>query len=284
MKNNSSEKDTANFPTGKKHISFSEVKQWKECSYRHKLVYIDKVDTFEPSPYLNFGTAVHEGCESLLENKTVDSKKILSVMRDAWKDNDFENPEWYNKQPGWYKHEPISVWESWAENSWDEILAYLDKTFPGWECFNAEEELYEEIEDKSLKFKGFIDGVLKVPKSRGTGHVYWIIDWKTSGAWGWNRQKKQDLGITAQLILYKHFWSKKHNIPLKDIRCGFVLLKRGGKKGKICELVDVSVGPKTLVKGIKMMNNMISAVRRGIFLKNRHSCKFCPYYNTAHCT
>jgi hypothetical protein len=284
MKNNSNEKDVLGFPTGKQHISFSEVKQWKECSYRHKLAYIDKVDTFEPSPYLNFGTAVHEGCESLLENKTVDSKKILSVMREAWKTNDFENPEWYSKQPGWYKHEPVSVWETWAENSWDEILQYLDETFPGWECFKAEEELYEEIENKSLKFKGFIDGVLKVPKSRGTGHVYWIIDWKTSGAWGWNRQKKQDLGMTAQLILYKHFWSKKHNIPLKDIRCGFVLLKRGGKKGKICELVDVSVGPKTLVKGIKMMNNMISAVRRGIFLKNRHSCKFCPYHNTPHCT
>ena len=50
------------FPTGKPHISFSEIKQWKECGYRHKLVYIDKIDTFEDSPYLHFGTAVHEGC------------------------------------------------------------------------------------------------------------------------------------------------------------------------------------------------------------------------------
>ena len=83
--------------------------------------------------------------------------------------------------------------------------------------------------NKNLKFKGFIDGIIKVPKKRGTGHVYWIIDWKTSGAWGWRRDKKQDLGMTAQLILYKHFWAKKHNIDLKDIRCGFILLKRGGK-------------------------------------------------------
>ena len=57
------------FPTGKPHISLSEVKQWKECPYRHKLVYIDKIETFEPSPYLHFGTAVHEGCETLLERK-----------------------------------------------------------------------------------------------------------------------------------------------------------------------------------------------------------------------
>lgn len=272
-----------NFPTGKPHISFSELKQWKECPFRHKLTYIDKVDMFEPSPYLNFGTAVHEGCESLLENKTYNSKKILSEMKAAWIENGFEKPEWYTKMPGWYKHEPYEVWESWAFNMWDEVLEFLENTFPGWECFNAEEELYEDIEDKNLRFKGFIDGVLKVPKKRGTGHVYWIIDWKTAGAWGWRRDKKQDLGMTAQLILYKHFWSRKHNIPLKDIRCGFVLLKRGGKKGKVCELVDVSAGPKTLAKGIKLMNNMISAVRRGIYLKNRDSCRYCPYLDTPHC-
>ena len=41
------------FPTGKPHISFSEIKQWKECAYRHKLTYIDKIDVFEDSPYLH---------------------------------------------------------------------------------------------------------------------------------------------------------------------------------------------------------------------------------------
>ena len=64
-----------NFPTGKPHISFSEVKIWKECSWRHKLMYVDKVDTFKPSPYLDFGTAVHEGCETLLETRKVEKKK-----------------------------------------------------------------------------------------------------------------------------------------------------------------------------------------------------------------
>jgi hypothetical protein len=247
------------FPTGKSHISFSEIKQWKECSYRHKLTYIDKIDKFEDSPYLHFGTAVHEGCETLLETKKVDRDKILGVMRESWQKAGFENPEWYSKQPSWYKHESVKTWESWANNMWDEL-------------------------NKPLSFKGFIDGVLKVPKKRGTGHEYWIIDWKTAGAWGWRRDKKQDLGMTAQLILYKHFWSKKHNIPLKDIRCAFILLKRGAKPGKVCDIVKVSVGPKTYIKGIKLMRNMIKTVRKGMFLKNRNSCKFCPFLNTEHCT
>ena len=58
------------FPTGKQHVSFSEVKQWKECPYRHKLAYIEKIDMFEPSPFLDFGTAVHEGCEIILEKRS----------------------------------------------------------------------------------------------------------------------------------------------------------------------------------------------------------------------
>ena len=229
---------------------------------------------------------VHEGCESLLETKKVDRDKILKVMKESWQKAGFENPVWYSKQPGWYKHEPVTTWESWANSMWDEVLTFLDKELPGWECFKAEEQLYEAIEDlnKPLTFKGFIDGVLKVPKKRGKGYEYWIIDWKTAGAWGWRREKKQDLGMTAQLILYKHFWAKKHGIPLKDIRCAFILLKRGAKPGKVCDIVKVSVGPKTYEKGLKLMRNMIKTVRRGMFLKNRHSCKFCPYENTEHCS
>ena len=90
--------------------------------------------------------------------------------------------------------------------------------------------------------------------------------------------------MTAQLILYKHFWSRKHSVPLKDIRCGFILLKRGGKPGSVCELVTVSVGPKALAATTKIMNNMIASVRRGMFLKNRDSCRYCQFKDTEYCT
>ena len=68
--------DNIKFPTGKSHVSFSEIKSWKECTWRHKLVHIDKVDIFEPSPYLDFGTAVHSGCEVILEKKELDYDEI----------------------------------------------------------------------------------------------------------------------------------------------------------------------------------------------------------------
>ena len=89
--------------------------------------------------------------------------------------------------------------------------------------------------------------------------------------------------MTAQLALYKIFWSQKHGVPLDDIQCGFVLLRRGGKEGKVCEFVSVSTGEKLLAKSLKMVNDMISSVRRGMFLKNRNSCKYCEFKGTNHC-
>ena len=97
-------------------------------------------------------------------------------------------------------------------------------------------------------------------------------------------RKKQDLLITAQIVLYKYYWSIKHKIPLKDIRCGFVLLKREALPGKTCDLVTVSAGPKTLERSLKMVSDMIYSVRKGMFLKNRDSCRFCQYKDTEHCT
>ena len=271
------------FPTGKKHVSFSEIKMWKECAYKHKLTHIDKIDVFEPSPFLDFGTAVHEGCESIVEKKSPNRKKLVEDIRKAWLTHGFDNPDWVEKQPGWYKYAPVDEWVNWANNMWDDIPRFLSEQFPNWETVIAEEELYEPIENTGLSFKGFIDAIIKIPKNNGDGFIYWIIDWKTANAYGWRREKKQDILMTAQLILYKHFWAKKHNIPLKDIRCGFILLKRGGKPGNMCDLVTVSVGPKAIDKALKIMRSMIKNVEKKFSLKNRNSCTYCPYKGTEHC-
>ena len=270
-----------NFPTGKPHISYSEVRCWKECPYRHKLKYIDKIDMFKPSPYLDFGTNVHEGCESFLNTGTIPREKLVQNIRDAWIKNGFELTEWINRQPGWYKHYPVDDWVQWANNMWDDVPRFLDETFPGWETVSAEEELYEKLYD-DISFKGFIDVIIKVPRKNGT-YKYWILDWKTSKAYGWDRRKKQDPLTQAQIILYKHYWAEKNNIDIKDIGCGFILLKRGVKPGNMCDLVKVSAGPKAIEKANKMVRSMVSNVRKKFSIKNRESCRFCDYHETQYC-
>ena len=70
-------------PTGKPHVSFSEVKIWKECSYRHKLAYVDKLDVYENNPYADYGTAVHNAIENYLKTRTMDIDSCLEEIDSA---------------------------------------------------------------------------------------------------------------------------------------------------------------------------------------------------------
>lgn len=255
------------FPTGKPHISYSEVKNWMECPYRHKLAYIDGKSTFENSIYTIFGTAIHSACEEFLKTKNMDVNIATSFIAENWKK---------------YRFEDSDKWVEKAEKILSDVPAFMDSTFPGWEYVCAEEKLYESIDNQKIKFKGFIDGIIKVKKSNDK-EVFWVLDWKTAG-WGWSSQKKKDSTVTSQITLYKTFWSRKHQIPMKDIRAGFVLLKRDGKAGKCCELLAVSVGPATSQKSLKIVDNMIESVKRGVRIKNRYACKYCEFYETPDCT
>lgn len=275
------------FPTGKKHISFSEVRIWKECSWKHKLMYIDAVAETESSVYLSYGTILHEALEHYVLTREMKSDDAVKKIEDEWETQGFDGSEYIErctnsaKSQGWtYRHNTVDSWTSWTKNSLNDIKVFLDETYPGWEIVSAEEALYENLED-DFYFKGFIDCIIKYKKGKKDKYV--IIDWKTASPRGWNRDKKTDIKTTAQLILYKHFWSKKNNIPLRDIACNFVLLKRGAKPGKSCALVEVSAGEKSIEKSLKMVRNMIASVRRGMTLKNRESCKFCPFKGTENC-
>jgi len=276
-----------NFPTGKPHISFSEVRIWKECGWKHKLTYVDKVAPFETSVHLEYGTIIHEALEGYLETRQIDISKVKNQIKKAWLENMFDENQYVERQgllaesQGWtYKHNYLDDWLSWTEQTLKDVPVFLDENYPGWECVSAEEALYEQIDD-SLSFKGFIDGIIKYKKRNKEKYV--ILDWKTASPRGWRRDKKQDIKTTAQLVLYKHYWGSKNNIESRDIACHFILLKRGAKPGKVCQIVEVSAGPKSTEKANKMVSNMINSVNKRFFLKNRNNCKFCPFLNTEYC-
>ena len=48
-----------------KHISYSELKTWAECPYKHKLSYIDKVKKFIGNEFTAFGR-FHAVCENIV--------------------------------------------------------------------------------------------------------------------------------------------------------------------------------------------------------------------------
>lgn len=256
-------------PTGKPHISFSELRDWKECSFRHKLKHVKKIDLGKPGAAMDFGTAVHASCEKYLSTLVMDPEIAIDYLKEAWATHSFPPADL-----------PKAILE--AHSILSDVPTWLDKEFPNWEYIDAEHQLYESVEGYPHAFKGFIDGVIKTKGKRGEDLV-WLLDWKTTG-WGWAKEKKADPLVRSQLVLYKNYWSSKTGTNPKNVRCGFVLLKRSAKPGKHCELIPVSVGDVTTKRTLKVVNNMLSSVKRGIALKDRGSCKFCDYYNTEHCT
>ncbi len=271
---------------GKPHVSYSEVSTWASCSWRHKLIYIDGLQTQDISPYLDYGTILHDAAEGFLKTREIDLPRVHDKIHVAWEKNGFDTPEFIEAQTaradsqGWkYKHVNLQGWLDSATNALTQLPDFLEETYPGWKTVAAEHNLYESIDDTVGKFKGFIDCVIELPNGK---HV--VIDWKTSGPGGWRRDKQCDFLTQAQIVLYKAFWMQVTGKQSKDIKTAFVLLKRDAKPGKSVGIVEVSSGPKMISKSMKMVTSMLKNMSNGFALKNRHSCKFCEFVDTEHCS
>ena len=266
-------------PTGKAHISYSELSCWMECSWRHKLQHVAKINLSNPSIHLVFGTAAHMAVQNLLQTgiSTTDDAREY-IVKELEKYNDI--PELATID--------VDILVKSIQNILDDIPVFFNENFPGWELVSIEESLYEEVQQffaahGELFFKGFIDVIIKVPGKKDGTFFYWILDLKTANR-PWSLDKIKDSRVRMQLVLYKKFWTTKHNIPLKLVRCGFVTLLKSGKPGKLCKLIPISVGEKSAEKSLKILNNSLSSIKRGMAIKNRNACRFCDYKNTEHCT
>lgn len=259
------------FPTGKPHVSYSEVSTWHSCGWKHKLAYVDKV----PLPaqdwiHADFGTHVHFGVENYLKTRVMDIPAVIQLIQDDWLKNN--RPE-------------VEKWCKWATNILTDFPSWLETEYPGWELLGAELPLYEDIpEEEVLKFKGFIDSIIRVPlNDEKSKWKIWILDWKTGPARGWGRDKLENELVLAQLWLYKSYLLRKLDLQSRDVACAFVILKKGAKPGSTISKYDISIGPKPMERGEKMVKSMVNGVRAGKFLKNKYSCEFCDYRKAGIC-
>lgn len=260
----------------KETVSYSELATWMECAHRHKLKYIDQVGTDGPTEHTEFGQVIHDTLEQYLATRVMPSLDQVSQQLD----------EHFAQLPG-VANLKRKDWHDQIEPILQEVPGFLDQTFPGWEFIASEHELLEPIEGHTRRFRGFIDGVIRVPKKRQpknapvVAYDYVLLDWKTT-SWGWALEKKIDPKKTMQLALYKYFYATKFKLNMSELKCFFVLLKRAGKKER-CELVTVSVGEKAIEKALATIDQMLGYLKKGFFPKNRDSCKFCIYRNTEYC-
>lgn len=265
--------------TGKPHVSWSEISNWIACSHRHKLLMIHKIDLGEPSSTLDFGTACHAACEDYAKTRVMKPEIAHDVLRKAFAENAGKKS---------YEEPLLELMLNQSSAILADVPSFLDETFPGWELLAAELQLYEPISaSKSMHaFKGFIDLVIRAPNPKKPGRfLIHILDYKTSNLGFWSYEKKNDPKVFGQLVSYKHYWmqQQKYNGHINDVRCGFVLLKRNGKPGQHCELIEVPAGDKKISNVLKIVNNCVTSIQRGLAFKNRDSCRYCEFKNTEYC-
>ena len=255
----------------KQHVSFSELKQWNDCPFKHKLMYLDGLNLFKGNEFTAFGKAIHDTCEKSLHEPGKEAEfrlffkvKFLAELQ-ALKDDGI-NLDTNLVEAMKTQGTELSVLP----------LPALKEYFGEYEVISTEEMLYEDIDGYDHKFKGYIDAVIKTPDGK-----YHVIDWKTC-SWGWNMRKKTDKMITYQLTYYKYFFAKKHNIDLENIETYFALLKRTAKKDKV-ELLRVTSGPKKIKNSLDLLNMALYNIDNKKYIKNRLSCRNCEFYKTSHC-
>ena len=251
------------------HISYSELRNWSECTWRHKLIYLDKIDVFQGTEHTCYGTAVHDTVEHMLLGKDIEPYKHFNKVFD----------DELSRAGICEETQLTKEMRQQINGTFELVVPALDDYFSskgGWSLVATEQELMEDIND-SFKFKGFIDLILK----DGQGH-YHIIDWKTC-SWGWNTRKKNDILYTRQLVLYKHFYAQKLDISPRAVSTHFGLIKRTAKKNRI-ELFRVTSGERKTKNSLDFLDKALYNITKGRHIKNKLSCKFCPFVSTEHCS
>ena len=251
------------------HISYSELKNWVQCPFYHKLVNIQKIKGFKGNEYTAFGTAIHNVCEKkLLKEQINDEEFFGSNFSDsiAALDSDVVvDIGLVDKMVGQGK--------AILPEIEDALIAYFG---PDYEVMSTEERLMVPIDEVQYNFKGFIDAVIKTSDGK-----YHIVDWK-SCSWGWDMKKRTDPMVTYQLTLYKKYYAIKHNINPDIIETHFALLKRTSKKGRV-EIFRVSSGNRKTNNASNLLMKAIKNISNGKHIKNKLSCRRCEFYKTEHC-
>ena len=129
------------------HISYSELKIWAECPFKHKLMYIDKIRGFIGNEYTAFGGAVHSLCENIIVGEISNSEYeefFQQSFREELHKIEITKPELV-----------LEMLEQ-AKNISPEIIPAVQEHFGNYQVISVEERLFENIqdfEDEKYNFK-----------------------------------------------------------------------------------------------------------------------------------
>ena len=279
-------------------ISYSQLSLYTNCPHQWKLRYIDKISQFESNIYLIFGTAMHETLQHYLDvmyNKTAKKADEINLPKFLQKAlvEEFKKAEETDGKPPCTKEQLTEFFEDGLQ-----ILDFFKKkrgeyfSKKGWKLVGIEKPINVELKD-NLRIVGFLDIVMY---HEFTDTIK-IIDIKTS-TMGWNKWAKKDENKTAQLLLYKQFYSKQYNHPIEKIDIEYFIVKR--------KLWEKAMFPQKRVQkfvpasGTVSMNKVAKKLKAFIddaftetgehnikeYKKtpSKKACRFCEFNQTEYCS
>jgi CRISPR/Cas system-associated exonuclease Cas4 (RecB family) len=208
--------------------------------------------------FLSFGTAVHEGIESLYETRDIQLAQRI-----------FE--EKLNEL--WSLHDHVE-----HDTFLDIGLIAITNIFQSG-IIDREEFQHKEFEvmfplRDNITFKGYVDLITFDPIKQ----KICIIDLKTTKN-GWKDFQKKNIKTKAQLYLYLIFLSEMFQADPSMFECKFVLIEYNNDK--IEEFV-LDGNPQDIQKTRELLDSIIDALyykkgNRYLKFKNKNNCRFCPY-------
>ncbi len=281
-----------------KRISYSQYNQWVTCPHKWKLNYIDGLGEYTDSIHTLFGTSMHEVLQTYLTvmyNDTIkmaDALPLDEMLLHRMKTNYTQIME---RNGGEVFCEQEDMEEFYVHGltilEWFKKKRNMYFSKKNYELVGIEVPIEYELPNK-IKFIGYMDVVLHDTfRDR-----YKIIDIKTS-TMGWNKWAKADKNKTDQLLLYKQFYGKQHDIPLDKIDVEYFIVKR--KLYEKVEFPQRRVQTFTPANGTpsinKVMNNLNKFINESFidgeynlehtYIKqpSKKNCRFCEFNQTEHC-
>ena len=269
-------------PSKNTHISYSSLSTYNKCPKLWELMYLRNEVPFTQNIYTCFGTAMHETIQEWLTVMYHDSVKAANDINldDLLYTNIVQAYKKGRAQMGGqHFSSPDELTQFWLDGK--HILKFLKSKRAGYFTTKSmmlagvETLLYQDIKP-GVKFKGLVDLVFYHPNN----DTWTIMDIKTSTR-GWSPAQKKNPNLTAQVVLYKEFFSKQFGIDKDKINVEYFIVKRrvpvdaeyASMQRRVQEFRP-NAGPRKTKQVLTSMNNFIEDVldENGKYIDKEYKC------------
>ena len=269
-------------PSKNLHISYSSLSTYNKCPKLWELQYLRNEIPFTQNIYTCFGSAMHETIQewlTVMYHDKVKAANDINLHKLLYANMAHSYRMGKAMMNGDHFSSADEITQFWLDGK--HILDFLSKKRAGYfstknmMLAGVETLLYQEIKP-GVKFKGLVDLVFYHPNT----DRWTIMDIKTSTR-GWSPEYKKNPNLTAQVILYKEFFSKQFNIDKDKIDVEFFIVKRRvpaeaewASMQRRVQQFRPNAGPRKTKQVLDSMNKFISEAvdENGQYIDKEYSC------------